>query len=529
MPIWAAVAMLLGSIFAAGGVRGATFRVERVASGLDKPVFVTQAPGDYRTLYLGEEFTDDVTGFGDRSRILAQDLASGVHTTLLTLDEVDWRNEGGLKTMAFHPDYQTNGIYYVGWVQSAEAAGSNRPHLRIDEYVVSEGTSALNRILLSQPNRRSVTSHSINWIGFDPTATGAARDYLYVTIGDGGYQAEDDEFVNVSQDLSSIHGKVLRLDLAAPDAYPEDPNRNYGYPADNPFAQDNDPQTLGEVLHSGLRNPWRASFDRQTGDLYISDVGNHAAEEINFAKAGSAGLDFGWPAREGTLPNPVSIHAGPQGASINPMLQHLHGDGYVSITGGQIYRGVIDELEGQYFYGEASVQRINAARFDRDIDPALFDGTNFTDLKSWRFELNGLIPGGGDINRPVSFNEDHAGNLYIVDHTTAGLFGTTLNLGEVFRLVPLHGDFDGDGTIDGLDYQQWQADLGADPAVNGPRSDADDDGRAGGTELLVWQREISPAVDSLLTRVPEPSSAMLWALGAGIAAGRRRCVPVRTY
>src|SRR5207244_812617 len=138
-------------------------------------------------------------------------------------------------------------------------------------------------------------------------------------LGDGGTLPEQAGFVNNSQDLSKLYGKILRVDITdGLDAYPSDPKKNFGIPPGNPFASDGDPNTLDEIYASGFREPFRGSYDRLTGDFYVGDVGNNTKEELDFIKAGTWGKDYGWARREGTIQAPDSF-GGPQGTSVNPI------------------------------------------------------------------------------------------------------------------------------------------------------------------------------------------------------------------
>ena len=235
-----------------------------------------------------------------------------------------------------------------------------------------------------------------------------------------------------SQNLGDVKGKVLRVDVAGGDAYAADASKNFALPPTNPLVAAgtaNGTTQLGEVYLSGLRNPWRASFDRATGDMYIGDVGEATYEEVNFLKAGTNDAaatprDFGWPQREGTGNGPTP---GPSTGSLNPIRQRTHAQGDFSVTGGYLYRGPIAELQGKYIYGDFVAQRLYALDFDRNTDPATFDGARgtWTDMttafnalvvdptdSSYTAALAGQLFG---VDRLVSFGEDNAGNLYIVD------------------------------------------------------------------------------------------------------------------
>lgn len=257
--------------------------------------------------------------------------------------------------------------------------------------------------------------------------------------------------------------------------------------------------------HSGLRNPWRASFDRETGDLYIGDVGLNTIEEIDFAKAGTSGLDFGWAKREGTLPGPEN---GPQGDSLNPIWETTHSAGNYSIVGGYIYRGPISELQGHYFLADTVSQRIWSGVFDRDTDPNTFNGDNLTDFSERKAELDALIPGGGSIDYVVSFGEDNSGNLYIIDYGDG--FEPTPGSGEIFLLKQASADFDEDGDVDGDDFLTWQLNSGMSSGTLLSHGDADEDEDVDADDLAIWELQYgTTTTPSVPITVPEPSTILL--------------------
>ena len=348
--------------------------------------------------------------------------------------------DGGLLGMTFHPDFQTNGLVYV----TSLIGGTNK----LEEYQVpgggtAGGTPALRRTLLQYANPR--TQHTIDWVGFKPGALGAERNVLYVTAGDGGVQADSSNgtWVNNGQDPTTVMGKMLRLnvDINATDAYLGDNTKNFAIPADNPFVNDATGK-LKEILHTGFRNPSRASFDRQTGDLYIGDVGLNTKEEIDFVRNDASFLasrDFGWgSARD--VATPVAGVGGPSPGSINPIFEVAQ-ETFQSITGGFVYRGPVAELHGKYIFGDFNTSRIFALNFDRDTDPARFNGftagiSNVQDMTPF---INGLIAangGGGPITGLVSFGEDNAGNLYIVSMGTGNIFNPALGTARSSRSSP---------------------------------------------------------------------------------------------
>ena len=281
-----------------------------------EPVFVTAAPGDAQSLYVVER-----TG-----RVLRVDADAGSATTEVFLDlsaAVGTANhEEGLIGLAFHPAFATNGVFFVRYV---EAGPPPRPS-RLSRYRVTGGVAdpASEEVLLEIPADEQI--HRGGMLAFGPDGD------LYLAVGDG---AEEEH----AQDLHDLHGKVLRLDVDH-----ADPGLPYAVPADNPF--------LGvagarpEVWAYGFRNPWRFSFDRAGGDLFLGDVGEGLREEVDLVRRGA---NHGWNAFEGTLLHRDDAGPGPYAA---PVLDYARPTGNC-VIGGYVYRGsAIPALAGAYVYGD---------------------------------------------------------------------------------------------------------------------------------------------------------------------------------
>jgi len=256
--------------------------------------------------------------------------------------------ELGMYSMAFHPDFKNNGKVYVAyadlWFNGATL---------VTEYTVSK----------SNPDRADPESarvimhidfpycnHHGGQIAFGPDG------YLYIGVGDGGWEGDG---INVGQDLHTLLGKMLRIDVNKSSA-----DRAYDIPKDNPFA---DEQVVrGEIYASGLRNPWGLSFDSQTGHLWCADVGQDLWEEINLIKKGA---NYGWSWREASGPYLARETAGEKPAAdvkfTDPIFAYDHNHG-ISITGGVVYRGnKLPELKGAYVYGDWGHGRVWALRYDK--------------------------------------------------------------------------------------------------------------------------------------------------------------------
>jgi len=423
--LFRAGAAILVSGFTGVIAEGADFKIVPVATGLNQPTFVTQAPGDNSSLYIVQRTSAGSNAGG----ILKYNPVTHTGTPFLDLSSNPAVQDGGVLSMAFSPDFQSNGLFFV--------AGLYNRTNHLDEYKVVNGSPVFQKTILQYENL--ATQHTIDWLGFAPNATGAARNYLYVTTGDGGIQADSSNgtFHNNCQNLNTVMGKVLRLDVSGADDYPGDPAKNFAIPPTNPYAGQSG--KLGEIWISGLRNPYRASFDRATGDLYIGDVGFNTYEEVNFARAGTSGQDFGWAAREGTIATPVTGVGGTQAGSLNPIYQYNHNGQSKSITGGVLYRGPVQSLDGQYFYADFIDNTIHSFAFDTLFSPASYNGFNVGDLLDRTAQFQSLVQGGGALFHITDFGEDSAGNLLIVSFTNSnsGIFNPPLGSGAIYEVVPV--------------------------------------------------------------------------------------------
>jgi glucose/arabinose dehydrogenase len=384
------------------------FSTVRIATGLARPVFITAPQGDLTRAFVVEQHTG-------RIRILRLATKSVDPTPFLTVAGVSTGNEQGLLGLAFHPDYASNGYFYVNYTD---------PDTKIVRYQasadadVADPASATLVLSYLQPQ----ANHNGGWLAF------GSDGFLYVAAGDGGGSDDNDightAGTGNAQDITgNLLGKILRIDVDTDD-FPADPLRNYGIPAGNPFAGGTGDD---EIWVYGLRNPWRASFDRLTGDLYIGDVGQGRCEEIDVQPGTSAGGEnYGWRLREGTIATPSGGVGGPPPpGALDPIFDYPHagtgepcsdpGPGFtgISITGGYVYRGPVPELDGRYFFADFLTGRLWSLRYDGS-HPSSFDGTNYTELTD-HTGAPGLVPDVGTIGSVSSFGEDPIGNLYVLD------------------------------------------------------------------------------------------------------------------
>jgi glucose/arabinose dehydrogenase len=395
----------------------------QIINSLGRLVYVTAPPGDTSRIFvLQQVYNSDglIHIYNLKSKTLNP-------TPFLTIHNVGIGSEQGVLCLAFDPNYAVSGYFYVSYVDAAGTSVLARYSASADPNS-ADPNSAYPIISIPQP----YANHNGGWIGFGPDG------YLYYALGDGGSQYDPD---NRAQNLLQPYGKILRLDINRDD-FPADPNLNYGIPADNPFA--NNPSALPEIWAYGLRNPWRPSFDRLTGDLWIADVGQKTLEEIDFQPAGTpGGRNYGWRCMEGTLCTGMTGCDCNDPALTLPIYTYPHTSSNCSITGGYVYRGTkICGLEGAYFFADYCTARIWTFRYN---------GSTITDLTDRTAELGGL---GNPITHITSFGEDASGELYL----------TSLD-DNVYRIVqagPQRGDLNNDGVVDFRDINPFVRAL-ADP------------------------------------------------------------------
>lgn len=351
--------------------------LERVASGLQSPLQVLSAPHDPERLFIVEQ--GGLIKILESGSVLSQPFLdlSGSTTAFV---------EQGLLAMAFHPDFAQNGWVFVHYTNL-------NGHTRVDRFTVDS----------NNPNKLDAATQ-VNVLGVDQPAifhnggmlAFGADGLLYLGLGDGGAGGAP------AQDGQSLLGKMLRLDV---DALP------YQIPASNPFV--GDPNVRDEIWAMGVRNPWRFSFDRELGDLWIGDVGESSWEEVNFAPASSSGGEnYGWQTMEGPDCHVPATGCNQAGLTLPFFSYPYGGNPYrCSITGGYVYRGeAMARMRGRYFYADYCSGQVFSLR--RDAQGQVIDQMDH----SAEF---------GQVGQIVSFGEDARGELYVV----------SLN-GAVYRLEP---------------------------------------------------------------------------------------------
>jgi cysteine-rich repeat protein len=360
-------------------VSGTSIRAQLVASGFSNPLYVTAPPRDHTRIFVVEQ-----TG-----RIKIVKFGTVLATPFLNLSgQISAGGERGLLGLAFHPSYADNGQLFVNYTNPSGNTVVSRFQVSANPDVANAASETV-LLQITQP----FSNHNGGQLMFGPDG------YLYIFTGDGGSGGDP---MGNGQNVNTLLGKILRIDV--------DGGTPYAIPPANPFVG---APGLDEIFAYGLRNPWRNSFDRLNGDLYVADVGQGSREEINYRPAAMlGGENYGWNIMEGSACfNP------PSGCSMSglilPIHEYTHSQG-CSITGGYVYRGCkMPDLRGTYFYGDY------CTAFVRTFEVVSGVATNHQDVTA-QLESSGV-----DINSLTSFGEDARGELYITDQG-----------GEVFKIVP---------------------------------------------------------------------------------------------
>ena len=363
----------------------------RVASGFASPTYVTSPVGDEDRLFVCEQSTGLIKVI-KRGVVLPTPFLN-VRIKILP------GSEQGLLGLAFDPRYPVNGYFYVSYTRAGDGASV------IERYSVSASNPDVaapnSAVVCFGPITQPYTNHNGGNIQFGPDGR------LYFGLGDGG--AADDPHCN-AQNKQSLLGKMLRLDASTVP---------FSVPTDNPFVGNT--AYRPEIWALGLRNPWRFSFDRLTGDMFLGDVGQSTQEELDFEPARTGGRNYGWKVMEGTNCFATAACNNPPACNSAALTLPFHtyaNSSNCSITGGYVYRGCsIPDLRGTYFFGDFCSGRIWSLRYS---------GSTVTELRDRTSEL---VPNVGRINEISSFGEDARGELYVVDYYD----------GEILKIVARDG------------------------------------------------------------------------------------------
>ncbi|GAB4554895.1 MAG: PQQ-dependent sugar dehydrogenase [Anaerolineae bacterium] len=336
--------------------------LEKVGEGFNLPLFLTHAgDGSGRIFVVEKPGTITLLENGRRGTVFL-DIRDRIRSS---------GYEQGLLGLAFHPNYPQNGFFYVNYTNRQGDTIIERYSVSSDDPNRADPNSAKQLLFIDQP----YANHNGGMIGFGPDG------YLYIGMGDGGSAGDP---LGAGQDKNTLLGKILRIDV--------DNGDPYAIPSDNPFANGGG---APEIWSYGWRNPWRFSWDRATGDMYIGDVGQNAYEEIHFEPKGSPpGLNYGWNIMEGLhCYRDVNCN---QSGLVLPVAEYSHADG-ISVTGGYVYRGQkFPRLVGYYFFADFGSSKTWALKRNNN------GAWELTEIMSAQITVS-------------SFGEDEAGELYMLD------------------------------------------------------------------------------------------------------------------
>ena len=365
---------------------------------IDRPMWMSEAPDGSSRMFIVYQ--------DGKIMIVKKGSDGGDAKEFLNIEDrhPHFDNEDGLMSIAFHPDFKTNGRFYIYYNQKNPADQHTQPHNYPFRSVISEfkvsatdpdkADLSSERILFEVP--QPFSNHKGGELGFGPDG------YLYLGLGDGG--SGRDPFNN-GQNINTLLAKMLRIDVNTRAKIGNDDRThelNYEIPRDNPFA--NQTNARSEIFAYGLRNPWRWSFDRTTGDLWVGDVGQDLWEEIDLVTNGG---NYGWSVREAAH----HFKPGPPGAQyIDPIMEYPHRPNLLTeslfpdhsiglcVIGGYVYRGKqFAALEGVYIYGDYNLGTIWGLRYDRNTHKVTTQGMLLDQKKNI-----------------TSFAEDLDGELYVL-------------------------------------------------------------------------------------------------------------------
>ncbi len=350
-----AAAGVLSNLSASAALPKVKFEQVFPAARFDRPIWMEEAPDGSGRVFVAEQSgvirivhkgTD-----GSNSKVFLNVGGGQLYD--------EYANEKGLLGFAFHPKFKENGKFYIYYTPATNTENvitvTSEGRVSAQDPDLADTNSERKLLIIQRPR----WNHEGGCLAFGPDG------YLYISSGDGGFQR--DPFSN-GQSLGKLLGKIMRIDVDHPAA-----GKNYGIPSDNPFV--NQPGALPEIWTWGMRNPWRFSFDRQTGQLWEGDVGEDNWEEINLITKGG---NYGWSVREGFHEfNPEHVATNGMTNYINPVLEYAHSS-YLAqqspftnhstgacITGGFVYRGKkYPSLNGVYIYGDYVVGTIWGMRYE---------------------------------------------------------------------------------------------------------------------------------------------------------------------
>jgi len=380
---WIAAFLLLAVTAPSAGALGTS----RVASGLALPVYATAAPGDPRLFIVEQHGVIRILIGGQLRTTPFLDIDS------LIVDPSQF-DERGLLGLAFHPDFPESAFIFVDYVSNANKTVIARYPISATNPDSVDASKARVILTIDQP----YTNHKGGTLLFGPDR------YLYIGMGDGGSGGDPE---NRAQDPQMLLGKMLRIDPIG--------GNPYRIPPDNPYLSD--PAYRPEIWAIGLRNPYRWSFDRQTGDQWIADVGQNLWEEVDFDPAGLGKQNYGWRRLEGLVCYNPSTGCDPDTFHL-PIHVYDHESNRCAITGGPVYRGsAMPAEQGAYFFADYCSGQVWSLRYD-GVNPAVV---------TERTAEFGAAAGLG--KAPVAIGQDAYGEMYLVDRGVG-------SDGEVWAVLP---------------------------------------------------------------------------------------------
>ncbi|MFK7851814.1 MAG: sorbosone dehydrogenase family protein [Akkermansiaceae bacterium] len=409
--------VLIYSSLVTSSFAAANFELVELAQ-VPEPLSVDQAPGDSLRLFvlsrngpiyvLKRATTDDTYELLEEPFVDLSKLPNGLHKGI----------ESGALDFVFRPDFATSGVFFARYYKDKEYQDPEVGWRRLRDEVLIRGTVSeanANRADVSSIREiftvpKANTTHCGGWMDFNSVEVAKnGTCYLYLAYG-------NDERLGEEQNGDNFYGKMVRIDVGPKYDAVLRGEAHYGVPADNPFVGDD--KIRDEIVHLGLRNPWRCSFDRETGDLWIGDVGGAVKEEVNRVSYGKLGYNFQWPILEGTEKGEKPETPRGPGVWTAPVYQYLNQAGN-SVIGGYVYRGnQVPSLKGKYLF--TNHWGFSNGRF------RLLGSANNKELDTFKFPY-------GTCHEVSSFSEGNDGEIYVCEYKFAETGGKT---GRVFRIGP---------------------------------------------------------------------------------------------
>jgi hypothetical protein len=443
---WAVLsALVVGGV--APSASAQTVTTTTIASGLGRPLYAISPPNDPRLFIVEQRVGTTSTG-----RIQIYKNGALLAVPFFSIGGLTTGDEQGLLGLAFHPNFAANRRFYINYTDSTGTTNIVEYQASAANADVADATTARTILTYAQP----FTNHNGGWMDFGPDG------FLYIAAGDGGSANDPGARAQALTNGSNTQflGKILRIDVDGDD-FPTNSGRNYAVPSSNPFWTTSSPPNAGsEIWAYGVRNPWRCSFDKVTGDLWIADVGQDNREEVNFQPAGAAGgRNYGWRCREGFRCTGLSGCTCPNAGYTDPLFDYDHITPIApvnatgcSITGGFVYRGCrLPWLRGLYLFGDYCGGIVYAYNRDTGV-------------------VSTVVSAGSGL---TSFGQDNDGELYVIlrGSNTTGVTGSVRRLTSASANpnCPCPSDYNEDGFANLDDLGDFITDYYTLPPIPGGR------------------------------------------------------------